>query len=103
VAAPIFKEIAQKIYTSKPINNQTVSDSIGLASLNKDYSQYYSKLIKYKTIMPNVKGMSAMDAIALLENMGLNVKFNGKGKVVEQSVGNGQKIKKGATIYLKLS
>jgi len=103
VAAPVFKEIAQKIYTSTPINNQSVSDTIALASLNKDYDQYYAKLQKYKTIMPNLKGMSAMDAIALLENMGLNVEFKGTGKVIEQSVDSGNKVKKGATIYLKLS
>jgi len=103
VAAPIFKEIAQKIYTSTPINNQSVSDTTAIASLNRGYDNYYAKLRKYKTIMPNLKGMSAMDAIALLENMGLNVEFKGNGKVIEQSVGSGNKVKKGATIYLKLS
>jgi len=103
VAAPVFKEIAQKIYTSTPINNQSVSDTVALASLNKSYDNYYAKLRKYKTIMPNVKGMNAMDAIALLENMGLSVQIKGNGRVKEQSVNSGDKVKKGATIYLKLS
>ncbi|WP_246337481.1 penicillin-binding protein [Tenacibaculum pelagium] len=103
VAAPVFKEIAQKIYTSNPIDNQLVSDKIEYASLDKNYQNYYRKLRKYKTIMPKVLGMSGMDAIALLENMGLNVKFSGMGKVTEQSINNGVKVKKGATVYLKLS
>ncbi|GFD76269.1 penicillin-binding protein [Tenacibaculum sp. IMCC1] len=103
VAAPIFKEIAQKIYTSTAINNQLVSDDISEEILEREYQEYYQKLRKYKTIMPKVLGMSGMDAIALLENMGLKVKFSGVGKVTEQSVDRGQKVSKGATIYLKLS
>ncbi len=103
VAAPVFKEIAQKIYTTNPIDNQLVSDKIEYASLDKNYQNYYQKLRKYKTIMPKVLGMSGMDAIALLENMGLKVKFSGMGKVTEQSINNGIKVKKGSTVYLKLS
>ena len=30
--------------------------------------------------MPNLKGLPAMDAIAILENMGLQVKIVGQGK-----------------------
>ncbi|MCD8403156.1 penicillin-binding protein [Tenacibaculum finnmarkense] len=102
VAAPVFKDIAQKIYTTTPINNQLVSDEISSESIDKEYQDYYNKLIKYKTIMPKVIGMSAMDAIALLENMGLHVEFSGMGKVTEQSIDNGVKVSKGATVYLKL-
>ncbi|WP_417799703.1 penicillin-binding protein [Tenacibaculum sp.] len=103
VAAPIFKEIAQKIYTSTAINNQFVSDEISEEALDNEYQEYYQKLRKYKTIMPKVIGMSGMDAVALLENMGLKVKFSGVGKVTEQSVERGEKVSKSTTIYLKLS
>ncbi len=103
VAAPVFKEIAQKIYTTTPVDIQSVSDQISDASIDKEYQDYYKKLRKYKTIMPRVTGMSGMDAIALLENMGLKVKFSGMGKVTEQSIDKGIKVTKGATVYLKLS
>ncbi|WP_299006060.1 penicillin-binding protein [uncultured Tenacibaculum sp.] len=103
VAAPIFKEIAQKIYTSTAINNQFVADEISDEVIDNEYKGYYKKIRKYKTIMPKVTGMSGMDAIALLENMGLKVKFSGVGKVTEQSVEKGKKVQKGATVYLKLS
>jgi len=43
-----------------------------------------------------------MDAISLLENVGLKVNFNGEGKVIEQSLNAGGKLIKGATIVLKL-
>ncbi|WP_233487154.1 penicillin-binding protein [Tenacibaculum sp. E3R01] len=102
VAAPIFKEIAQKIYTTTPIDNQSVSDTISFAKIDKQYQDYYEKLGKYKTIMPKVVNMSGMDAISLLENMGLKVKFSGMGKVMEQSIKKGVKVSKGATVYLRL-
>ena len=63
VAAPVFKEIAQKIYTSTPINNQLTSDEKLYASIDKNYDKYYNNLRKYKTIMPRVLGMSGMDAL----------------------------------------
>lgn len=103
VAAPVFKEIAHKIYTTTPESVQSVSDTLQYAGVDKEYNEYYNKLRKYKTIMPKVTGMSGMDAVSLLENMGLNVKFFGVGKVTEQSVEKGEKVRKGATIYLKLS
>ena len=103
VAAPVFKEIAQKIYTSTPIDNQSVSDTIAFAGLDKDYNNYYKVMQRHKTIMPRLIGMSGMDAISLLENMGLEVEFSGVGKVIEQSVQKGKKVKKGAKVYLKLS
>ena len=46
--------------------------------------------------------MSAMDAISLLENMGLKVNFQGEGKVEEQSIIAGEKLIKGTTIVLNL-
>lgn len=103
VAAPVFKKIAQKIYTTTPLSTSLVSDKIKYAKVDKEYKTYYDKLRKYKTIMPEVMGMSGMDAISLLENMGLKVKFSGIGKVIEQSVEKGKRVRKGAVIYLKMS
>ena len=54
-------------------------------------------------MVPNVRGMSGMDAVALLENLGLKVRFRGSGKVTTQSIKSGEKIIKNKTIVLKLS
>ncbi len=53
--------------------------------------------------MPNVKNMSGMDAIPLLENLGFSVNAKGNGKVKEQSVKAGSKVEKGTEIVLNLS
>jgi cell division protein FtsI (penicillin-binding protein 3) len=60
-------------------------------------------MLKSHTAVPNVKGMSGMDALSLLENIGLKVKISGVGKVKTQSLKKGEKLVKGATIILKLS
>jgi cell division protein FtsI (penicillin-binding protein 3) len=44
-----------------------------------------------------------MDAIALLENLGMKVKATGVGKVKKQSLQAGQNIVKNSTISLELS
>ncbi len=54
-------------------------------------------------IIPNVKGMSAKDAIYVLEKLGLNVIVHGKGKVSRQSILAGTKATKGRRIELYLS
>ena len=53
--------------------------------------------------MPNLKGMPAMDAIAILENMGLKVKIIGQGKVQNQSINRGEKVVPKTTVILELS
>lgn len=103
VAAPIFKEIAQKIYTTTPINNQSVGDEVDFNSIEKQYDKYNIKLNKEYKRIPNVYGMSGMDALSLLENIGLKVKLSGMGKVKSQSLKKGVKFVKGSTIILKLS
>jgi len=103
VAAPVFKKIAQKIYRDTPITDEIELNESKNASVEKEYESYYNTAQVYKTIMPNVTGLPVMDAIALLENMGVNVKTNGTGVVKSQSVAKGQKLKKNQTIVLSVS
>ena len=103
VAAPVFKEIAQKIFTTSPVDNQSVDDEVEFSVIDNQYKKYNNKLNKEYLKVPNVKGMSGMDALSLLENIGLKVKFTGMGKVKSQSIKKGEKLVKGKTIVLKLS
>ncbi len=103
VAAPVFKEIAQKIYSTTPFDTNIVGEKSSISGMDSKYQEYYTSLQKEHKVIPNVKGMSGMDAVALLENLGLVVKFNGSGKVTKQSKNKGVKFKKGDTILLSLS
>ena len=102
VAAPVFKQIAHKIYSDTPVQDE-VSVASQIAEVNKDYNNYYNKANNtYKTV-PDVKDMPGMDAISLLENLGLVVNFKGVGKVRKQSIKAGNEIKQGEIITLELS
>ena len=50
--------------------------------------------------MPDLSGMNVMDAVALLENMGLRVKFSGEGKVSAQSITKGTKVPRNIVVVL---
>ena len=54
-----------------------------------------------ENLIPNVVGMGVRDALYVLENEGIEVKFKGKGKVTKQSISPGTRIK-GQTIHLTL-
>ena len=103
VAGPVFKDIAQKIYTSNHIINKVEEEMPKFKGVQNDFNSYYTNANKEFNSIPNVKGMAGMDAISLLENLGLRVSFEGDGRVVEQSINEGEKIIKGTTIKIKLS
>ena len=103
VSGPVFKDIAQKIYTTNHSINEIENKTPDFESVKKDFEKYYTIANKEFNSIPNVKGMAAMDAISFLENLGLKVHFSGNGKVIEQSLNEGEKLVKGATINIKLS
>jgi cell division protein FtsI (penicillin-binding protein 3) len=103
VAGPVFKKIAQKIFTDAPVIDEINNINEKSETVKANYDNYYTLAQKYKTIMPNLKGMSAMDAISILENMGLKVQTQGNGTVSKQSVKSGQKVKPKSVITLVLS
>ena len=55
-----------------------------------------------KGLVPDVYGMGARDAVFILENCGLKVKIQGRGKVQSQSIVAGEKVKKGTVCHIVL-
>ena len=129
VAAPVFKEISDKIYAfdisihdqiptdnvvndypfmsqGKTYETQKILDHLSLeySSTESDWmvQSYKKNQIKLDTrsvekdfengIMPNLFGMNLMDAVFLLENIGLDVNFEGRGHIVNQSIKKGNRI-----------
>jgi cell division protein FtsI (penicillin-binding protein 3) len=54
-------------------------------------------------LVPDVRGMSLRDAIFLLENSGLNVRYNGRGRVKKQSPEHGAKAYEGGVVSLEMN
>jgi cell division protein FtsI (penicillin-binding protein 3) len=103
VAGPVFKRIAQKIYTDAPSTNEIKNIDNKFAKQDSNYNSYFVKSNIKQQLVPNLKGMSGMDAVALLGNLGLKVRVIGVGKVQKQSVDAGQNLVKNTTILLELS
>jgi cell division protein FtsI (penicillin-binding protein 3) len=103
VAGPVFKRIAQKIFTDSPSTNHVKNIDAKVVTQEKNYAVYYKKAENEERIVPNVKGMEGMDAVALLENLGLKVKVIGIGRVKKQSLTSGQAFNKNQTIIIELS
>lgn len=103
VSGPVFKRIAQKIFTDSPLIAEVENVNAEDASVVNDFEGYYPKAQKEYKEIPNVTGMAGMDAVSLLENLGLKVKLVGNGTVSKQSIKSGNKIEKGTQIVLNLS
>ncbi|MDA8894756.1 transpeptidase family protein [Flavobacteriales bacterium] len=128
VAAPVFKEIRNSLYAEEPVSvplNQSAmaTSDKGLSfDLNQIYKELKHPLYQSSAnnlwlnasntgfnplsikdgVMPDLLGMSSMDAVYLLENLGLSVAVFGKGKVANQSLKTGQFYKDNQKVTLSL-
>ena len=97
VAAPVFKTLAEYIYGKTP-------REVRLGKVKTKIPKKTEQIVeKYKTVMPDLRGMPAKDALYILENMGLKVRMNGSGKVVSQSISRGTRVKRKQEVELKMS
>lgn len=103
VAGPVFKRIAQKIFTDVPNTNKFTNIKLKSKKQEILYSEFEKKSQGNTNKVPNVKGMAGMDAVSLLENLGFKVKFIGVGKVIKQSINPGETFKKNQIITIELS
>ncbi len=56
-----------------------------------------------KGLVPDVRGMSLRDAVYILENSGLRVMYNGKGRVLRQSPEHGARYSVGSVVSLDMN
>ncbi len=101
VAAPVFKEIAEKLYSKTP-KDVIMTSKDPLHRFSKNYKRVELNKKDNDLIIPNLVGMPAMDAIVILEQMGLKFLLKGEGKVISQSIKSGIKIDYDKKIILYL-
>lgn len=103
VAGPVFKSVARKIISNKPVEAKLPSLQLPEETLARAYESYFEMARQPMQTLPDLKGMSGMDAVSLLENLGVQVEIRGNGKVSKQSVSKGTDLKKVDKIILELS
>ena len=84
------------------ISNHSKTEEEWVRSSRDGVGVNWKKGIAGKGIVPDVTGMTFRDAIYLLENTGLNVSYEGSGRVVQQSLTAGSRVGKGGRIFIKL-
>ncbi len=102
VAAPVFKEIAEKLFVRTP-KEIIVRSNNHTRNFLKNYKQIENYKKNKLSVIPNFIGMPAMDAIVILEQMGLKFVLKGEGKVFNQSIKSGSKVDYNKKIILHLS
>lgn len=124
VAAPVFKRISERLLKTdiellskikvrnKPVNMNNFGNvfaetgrsegSTKFANISevKEKTPKAERKVVNKNIMPDLKIIDFRDAIAVLTEMGIKNKVNGKGKVVSQSILPGTAIHPGLTCVL---
>jgi cell division protein FtsI (penicillin-binding protein 3) len=138
VAAPVFREISDRIFANNVdmhlamdesieapkgvfpvirsgniddlmmicndlgISNHAITEEEWVkAKINNNAIDWRANKVT-ETSVPDVVGMTLRDAIYVLENNGIKVRFEGKGRVIEQSVSAGKGLKGNGNITLKL-
>lgn len=84
------------------ISNHSQTEEEWVRSARNGTGVNWRKATASKGIVPDVTGMTFRDAIYLLENSGLNVFYEGSGRVVKQSLTAGSRAGKGGRIFIKL-
>lgn len=138
VAGPVFKEISDKVYSTRFFKEYITANKeekpLAAPDAGNGYREDINTVlrglgIRYKRsvddnwvatresgdtirlvalspqqgLVPDVRGMTLRDALYLLENSGLRVTYNGKGRVRKQSPEHGAKIYEGGIVDLDLN
>jgi cell division protein FtsI (penicillin-binding protein 3) len=85
------------------VSNHSLTENEWVRSSRSGNGVNWKKAIEGKGVVPDVKGMTFRDAIYLLEKSGLNVFYEGKGRVQDQSIAAGARVSKGDRIYIRLN
>lgn len=92
----VFEELNVQVTSSNTENKWVITQT------GKDKVEMGRRNI-VENLVPNVKGMSAQDAVYILENAGLKVRLRGSGMIKNQSIMPGSNIQRGQEIMLELS
>lgn len=101
------------LYANKVLEDMRLASDIDWAEAKAENNIWGRAVLSSKKVqlkmeniepgkVPDLKGMGARDALYLMEKLGLRVRLNGIGQVVEQSLPACHLIKKGELITLRL-
>jgi cell division protein FtsI (penicillin-binding protein 3) len=88
------------------MNNLNLKLDVNSTDWVKTYTDekrtHFNPIVVTKNVVPDLNGMGAKDAVFILENMGLNVQVQGRGKVISQNIKPGTFARKGRSVLINL-
>ena len=98
-----FREDINEVLRNLDVRYRRTSDNEWVATRESGDTIRLAGVKLEDGLVPDVRGMSLRDAIYLLENSGINVRYNGKGRVLRQSPEHGARYYQGTTVSLEMN
>ncbi len=107
VAAPEvgngYREDINEVLKNLNVRYRRTSDDDWVATRESGDTIRLAGIKLQKGLVPDVRGMSLRDAVYLLENSGLRVRYSGKGRVLRQSPEHGARYAVGTVVSLDMN
>jgi len=98
-----YREDINEVLKNLDVQYKRTSDNDWVVTRESGDTIRLSGVKLEKGLVPDVRGMSLRDAIHLLENSGLRVRYSGKGKVRRQSPEHGARYNEGTIVTLEMN
>jgi cell division protein FtsI (penicillin-binding protein 3) len=98
-----YRDDIDEVLKSLDIRYMKMSDDDWVATRESGDTVRLTGIKLQKGLVPDVRGMSLRDAIYILENSGLRVMANGKGRVLRQSPEHGARYAVGSVVSLDMN
>ncbi|RMG19702.1 MAG: PASTA domain-containing protein [Bacteroidetes bacterium] len=92
----MYAQSARELFAQIGISTDEMPDTTWVEVKKDSGAIHFAKIEQPPAVVPDLRGMSARDAMVLLENMGLRVRISGRGVVRRQSLMPGYKVGKGS-------
>jgi cell division protein FtsI (penicillin-binding protein 3) len=107
VAAPEvgngYREDLNEVLKTLDVRYRRTSDDDWVATRESGDTIRLAGIKLQRGLVPDVRGMSLRDAVYLLENSGLRVRYSGKGRVLRQSPEHGARYSAGSVVSLDMN
>ena len=98
-----YREDINEVLRNMKVRYRRTADDDWVATRENGDTIRLAGLKLQEGLVPDVRGMSLRDAIYVLENSGLRVRFSGKGRVLRQSPEHGARYEEGSVVSLEMN
>jgi cell division protein FtsI (penicillin-binding protein 3) len=98
-----YRADINEVLKNMDVRYRRTSDADWVATRESGDTIKLSSVKVEKGLVPDVRGMSLRDAVYLLENSGIRVRYSGRGRVLRQSPEHGARYFEGTTVSLEMN